>query len=520
MTAPSPPRPRWQHLVLREASGWQASLARLVLLAACFTLIFHADIIGMVRVWLNSQPYSHCVFLPFIIGWLVWQRREGLARLEPRGWWPALAWLGLGALAWLLGWAAGVALFRHAGVVVMGQGLVLLALGPAVARALTFPLFYAFFMIPVGTEAEPVLQIFTARMAVRILWLVGVPAQISGIFITTPNGYFRVAEACSGTGFLIAMAAFSTLVAHLCFKSMLRRLLFIGGALLVCLLANSVRAFGIIYIAFQTSVHSAVVVDHVVYGWLFFASVIALVLALGWPFFDRSPFDIWFDPSRLQGAVENPRGLGPTLMLAALAVMLLPVGWSVAARAFATPLPPERGAPAVPGWTLDPVGLIPGWEPHFSGADRMLVYHYRDSTNRVVDLALVFFAHQEDGKELVGFGQGAAAPDGAAGWIWAEPAQAPDDARGDMLAGPQAQRRLAYTFYDVNGTLTGQSGRVKLETLKARLLGRDQRAMAIIVSTVAQREQQGDVRAAQTLADFLAALGPVEDLADRSLAIR
>ncbi len=520
MTGPSLPRPRWQHLVLREAGGWQGSLARLALLVACFGLIFHADIIDMVRVWLNSQPYSHCVFLPAIIGWMVWQRRAGLAKLEPHGWWPALAWLGLGAFAWLLGWAAGVALFRHAALVVMGQGLVMLALGPAVARALAFPLFYAFFMIPIGTEAEPVLQIFTARMAVNMLWLAGVPAEISGIFITTPNGYFRVAEACSGTGFLIAMAAFSTLVAHLCFKSMARRFLFVSASLLICLFANSVRAFGIIYIAYQTSVDSAVVVDHVLYGWLFFASVILLVVALGWPFYDRSPFEAWFDPSRLQGAVENPRGLSHGLMLAALAAMLTPVGWSLAARAFATPLPPQSSPPAVAGWAQDPVGLMPGWEPHFAGADRLIVTHYRDRADRVVDLALVFLAHQEDGKELVGFGQGAASPDGAGGWIWAEPAPAPDRARGDMLAGPQGQRRLAYTYYDVNGRLTGQSGRVKLETLKARLLGRDQRAMAILVSTVAQPGKDGDARAARTLTEFLDALGPVEDLADRSLAIR
>jgi EpsI family protein len=174
----------------------------------------------------------------------------------------------------------------------------------------------------------------------------------------------------------------------------------------------------------------------------------------------------------------------------------------------------------VTGWAPDPIGLVPGWEPHFVGADRLTVTHYRDRENRLVDLALVTFARQEDGKELVGFGQGAAAPDGAGVWTWAEPAPAPHEARGDRLAGPQARRRLAYTFYAVNGAVTGRAGRVKLETLKARLLGRDQRAMAILVSTAAEPGPQGDALAARTLADFLHALGPVEDLADRSLAIR
>jgi exosortase A len=520
MTAASAHRPTWQHLVLREADGWHESLRRLGILFALFLALFHADLVDLVRVWLTSTPYSHCVFLPGIIAWMVWQRRAGLVQLEPHGWWPALFWLGAGAFAWLIGWAAGVALFRHAALIVMMQGMVLLVLGPAVGRAVRFPLVFAFFMIPVGTEAEPLLQILTARMAIQLLWLAGVPAEISGIFISTPNGYFRVAEACSGTGFLIAMAAFSALVAHLCFKSPLRRVTFIAVSLVLCLIANGIRAFGIILIAYHSSVDSAVVVDHIFYGWLFFMLVILLVMAMGWPFYDRSPLDQWFDPQVLQGAVENPRGVSLALVLSGALTMAAPMVWSAASRSFSAPLPSAIATPSVPGWALDDGPARPLWEPHFTGADRMLIAHYRDTAGRPVDLAVVLFGWQEDGKELVGFGQGAAAPDGAGDWTWAEPAQAPKGARGDMLAGPAAQRRLAYSFYRVGGALTGQAGRVKLETLKVRLLGQDQRAAAILLSTPVPAGPKGQAQAAQTLADFLQAVGPVQDLADRSLAIR
>jgi len=518
-TAPVP-RSSWQHLVLREAAGWKAAFVRLALLALLFAALFHADLVDLVQVWLNSTPYSHCVFLPFIIGWMIWQRRDGLAQLTPEGWWPALIWLGAGTVTWLLGWAAGVALFRHAALVIMAQGLVLATLGPAIGRALAFPLFYAFFMIPVGTEAEPVLQILTARMAINMLWLVGVPAEVSGIFITTPNGYFRVAEACSGTGFLIAMAAFAALVAHICFRSPLRRALFVVGALLLCLLANGVRAFGVIWIAYHSSVESAVVVDHVTYGWLFFAVVIMVLLALAWPFYDRSPFEPWFDPARLQGAVAQGRGPRWGLVLAAGALMAAPVGWSVASRALVPSLQPLAAVPAVTGWRSEGPSTPQNWEPHFVGADDVRVISYRDRAGRTVELAIVRFAYQAEGKELVGFGQGAAAPDGQGDWTWAEAASAPDHARGDVLQGAHGERRLAYSFYRVGTTLTGQSGRVKLETLKVRLLGRDQRAAAILVSATIPAGPEGETQAAEALADFLRALGPIEEVADRSLAIR
>ena len=519
MTAAATPR-LWLHLVLRGSDGWPTSLARLAVLAALFAALFHEDMIDLVRVWLASTPYSHCVFIPFIIAWMVKQRAEGLAQLEPLRWPLALLWLGAGAFGWLLGWAGGIALFRHAALVLMGQGIVLVALGPAVARALLFPLFYAFFMIPVGTEAEPVMQILTARMAVNLLWVAGVPAQISGIFITTPNGYFRVAEACSGTGFLIAMAAFSVLVAHLCFKSTARRLIFIAGALALCLVANGIRAFGIIFIAYHTSVNSAVVVDHVVYGWLFFASVIIMVMALGWPFYDRSPLEPWFDPSRLQGSASSRLAIGWGLMLAASALMVAPVAWSAVSRAFADPLPPQVALPSPAGWQVDEAPVAAHWEPHFAGADRIGVIHYKDARGRQVDLAIVLFESQSDGKELVGFGQGVAAPDGAGDWTWSAPAPGTDGARGDFIAGPNMERRLAWTFYYAGGRLTGMAGTVKLETLRVRLLGGDQRAAAILLSTPVAPQPGGEQEAVRTLADFRQALGSVEDLADRNLVAR
>jgi hypothetical protein len=40
------------------------------------------------------------------------------------------------------------------------------------------------------------------------------------------------------------------------------------------------------------------------------------------------------------------------------------------------------------------------------------------------------------------------------------------------------------------------------------------------MSTPVPPGRQGEAQAARTLSDFLVALGPVEDLADRSLAIR
>ena len=87
---------------------------------------------------LSGRPYQICWLTSTLvsIGWLVQQRLPGLRQLQPVAWTPGLLWLGAGAFAWLLGAAAGVALFRHGALVVMLQGATIALLGPAVARAL------------------------------------------------------------------------------------------------------------------------------------------------------------------------------------------------------------------------------------------------------------------------------------------------------------------------------------------------------------------------------------------------
>jgi exosortase len=81
-------------------------------------------------------------------------------------------------------------------------------------------------------------------MSMALLGQTGVPAHLDGIFISTPTGLFRVAEACSGVRFLVAMAALAALVANLCFRSWPRRAAFVAAAMAIPVAANGVRAFG------------------------------------------------------------------------------------------------------------------------------------------------------------------------------------------------------------------------------------------------------------------------------------
>ena len=496
------------------AAGWRAPLLALGFVAFAILALFFRDVADMVSIWWNASTFGHCLFVPLLIGWLVQQRLPGLRQLQPVAWAPGLLWLGAGALVWLLGAAAGVALFRHGALVLMLQGATIALLGPAVARALLFPLFYAFFMVPFGEELVPPLQLLTARIAMLLLDLTGVPAHLEGIFITTPTGYFEVAEACSGAKFLIAMAAYGVLVCNVCFRSWRRRILFLTGALGLSILANGVRAYATILVAHLTTVDAAVGFDHVVYGWVFFAIIMIVVMAVAWPFFDRKPGDPWFDPRALQATTARSRPLS-LVAGGALALIVAAPLWLAATAATAEPLPPTLALPTIPGWTRTDAPQAYPWRPRFDGADHFVTARYRDARGQVVDLTIATYARQAEGRELVGFAQGAADPDSE--WVWSSPARAPAGALGEQITAPGPVVRHVVSAYAVGGGApTGSKPAVKLATLKARLLGGDQRAVAILVS--AEQTETQDADAAVTA--FLDNMGDVRLLADRAIGIR
>lgn len=496
-----------------ERLAWRQHLTALAAAATAILLLFHRDAFHMVSIWWTSSTYNHVLLIPPILGWLVWQRRTELAQLSPAAWWPALAAVALGALAWLLGEAAGLALARHAGLVLMLQGAVAACLGKAVTRGLAFPLFFMVFLVPAGEEIVPLMQTVTADISMLLLAWAGVPAHIEGVFITTPSGYFEVAEACAGVKFLIAMIAMGALVANLCFRSRRRRAAFMAAAIVIPILANGVRAFGTIYIAEQAGLSFAEGFDHIFYGWIFFALVIALLLGAGWRFFDRKVGEPWFDPARL----ASPAGTTQPGRIAAAAALLaaLPVLWATAITAAGTePVPADIAFSEVRGWQRVAPGGGRPWQPHFAGADLLRMARYRDAEGREIDLAIAIFARQSEGRELVGHGQGAVAPEGA--WAWTAASAAPANGTAERIASHGIQREVV-SFYRVGDSLTGSGMQVKLETMKTRLLGGRQRAVALLVSA----EAPGSGASARPAIDaFLAALGPVDIAADRAAGDR
>jgi len=247
-------------------------------------LLFHAEIAAAVGVWVDSTAYNHCFLILPIVAYLVWDRRDRLAKVSsvPNAWF-ALAAIPV-MLVWLVAERLGLMEGRQLMVMTLVEVFFLSVLGWRLSYQFAGPLLYLYFLVPFGAFITPALQGFTTSFVVHGLNVLNIPNYSDGYTIEIPQGSFLVAEACAGLRFLIASVAFGCLYAMLMYRSPLRRAIFILVSIVVPIIANGFRALGIVVLGHILGNAQAAVADHLIYGWLFFSVVILLQIVLGLPF--------------------------------------------------------------------------------------------------------------------------------------------------------------------------------------------------------------------------------------------
>jgi exosortase A len=498
---------------------WRRPLLQLGLTWLGLLLLFRADWTAMANQWWNISTYNHILLIPAIIAWLVWQRLDQLCHLQPSSWWPGLMVFFAAILLWLFGSFAGLAIIRQLAAIGMIIAVTMALLGPRVTTGLTFPLSFTLLLLPFGEELVPPMQMVTAAITVALVHASGINATIDGVFIDTPAGLFEVAEACSGVMFLVAMLAFGVLASHVCFISWRRRIGFMLLSLAVPILANGVRAWGTIFVAQYVGVKRAAGFDHIIYGWIFFALVIAAILSLAWRFFDRPPSDAMIDAAAISASplltrLEAMR-IGPLPALAIGAgLALAALVWSSAAAQLSAPLPRQISLPDVPGWQRVDYAPHGWWEPRAGGADHRLLGRYADNSGHRADVFFALYAGQGTGHKAAGFGEGALRP--GSGWSWQSPGPAIAWGKSDRLLGPFRTARMAITTYRTGNLLTGSAVRLSLANMQDRLALRARPTMMLILSA----EETSGEPAAKSLASFVQSTGPVGAWMDRIAAVR
>jgi len=360
----------------------------------------------------------------------------------------------------------------------------------------------------------PTLMDWTADFLFAALRGSGVPVYREANHFIIPSGRWSVVEACSGVRYVIASFMVGTIYAALAYTSMRRRALFIAASIVVPVVANWLRAYLIVMIGHLSNNRLAVGVDHLIYGWVFFGLVMALLFWAG-SFWQQAPAA---SPSaqegiagRLAGGVD-PAAPSRPLFAAALAACVAAGLW-VPVEAAIERQASERAPAAITvagadGWNPVP-DTIASWKPRYRGFASEFQQAFRKE-GRDVGLYIAYYRGQEKGRELVTSGNQLVSPDD---WDWRRMASGSDSA--DWAGRPESVDRaeikgdqirlLVYRLYWVDGRTTSSEYVAKARLAWSRLSGRGDDAALVVMYTPVQ-DAGADART--TLRAFASSMSP------------
>lgn len=288
-----------KHSFFKTVDLWMQKKSRFIVFSFFFTIflfLYRDSLESMIKVWLISKTYSHCILIAPIALYMIWSGREKLANVPFRFEFASIFLILLSSLCWYAGFKVHVQLLQHLSLIAIFILLVLFVFGRHIFKLLIFPLCYLFFLVPFGEFlVQPMIKL-TGIFSVKMLELVNIPVFYEGSYIDVPSGKWQVAEACSGVRYIMASLSLGVFFAYITFDKTRNRILFILLSILFPIIANGLRAFLIIVIGHLSEMKLAVGIDHIVYGWVFFGFVMLCLFSIG-TFWKR----------KVEGKVERTR---------------------------------------------------------------------------------------------------------------------------------------------------------------------------------------------------------------------
>lgn len=258
----------------------QFSITILFLLTYVPTFIWMWD-----RWFARDSYYSHGILIPFVVVFLVWQKREDLASIKKisSGWGMFLIITGM--LMHIFASLMRVYFISGFSMLIVLVGLILFFYGFAVFKKILFPILFLVFMIPVPlviiTNISFKMKIFAAKIATDILNNAGIPALREGSLIHMRNAQIVVDDVCSGLRSLISLMALGSIFAYWMKSSIVRKYLLFIITIPIAIVTNVARIIFLSSIAEIWGPKYAVGFIHDASGFLVFALAFILLFVAG-----------------------------------------------------------------------------------------------------------------------------------------------------------------------------------------------------------------------------------------------
>lgn len=251
----------------------------------CLTWSYWSTITELVVFWFRNEDYSIGMLVLPVAAYLIWRRREELAKVPIR---PCLA--GFGVLAFaeavrLLGLYFGIGSGDRYALVICIAGLTLLFVGPAMTRRLAWVLVFLLLMVPLPARIHEAiaLPLQDAATSATVFGL-----ETFGFFVVREGNVLRldeqttvaVTEACSGLRMMTAFVFIAAVLAFVVERPRWQRATLLALSIPVAVASNGLRGFvtaALTHYSGSTVVRQGI---HDIAGWAMMPLALAMSIGL------------------------------------------------------------------------------------------------------------------------------------------------------------------------------------------------------------------------------------------------
>lgn len=386
----------------------------LVIVIPLVGYIYYYGIDRLLHNWFTKEEYSHGIFIPVLSLFLIWQKRDVLARIPTQASWHGVWLTTLGIVIYFLGEISAITAITQFSLVMVLAGLTLSVTGWSYFRHIWIAFLFLIFTIPlpqvIYQDISQLSQLVSSSLGVVIIRLFDISVYLEGNVIDLGSMKLQVVEACSGLRYLFPLMSLAFISAYFYRDVMWKRALIFLSSIPIAVLLNSLR-IGLIGVTVEYwGREAAEGLLHDFEGWAMFMACMSVMVAEMWLLtrvgrHKKSLAEVFLielpEAEDITGAARTrriPPAYGTAvglLMVAAVAAYFL--GNRVDAA-------PERqnfaSFPATIGeWEGNPDTLESIIQERLE-FDDYIISNYRDDSGRFINLYIAYYGEQRKGASI------------------------------------------------------------------------------------------------------------------------
>jgi len=245
--------------------------------------VFYGALAELVRRWIAQDEYSHGFFIPAIVLWLLWMRRDALVASLGRPSWFGLSLILVAMVMHVAGELSAFFLLSQLGFIVALLGIVLGLGGFSLLRVTAVPIIFLVFAIPLPYFIDSVLswrlQLISSELGVWFIRLLQVPVYLEGNVIDLGQYKLQVVEACSGLRYLYPLLSLGFLAAYFFRAPLWQRAFVLLSTVPITIVMNSFRIGMVGVLVDRWGTEQAEGLLHFFEGWIIFLACAGLLAA-------------------------------------------------------------------------------------------------------------------------------------------------------------------------------------------------------------------------------------------------